>query len=172
MTLLIFVGPFGYYIGAIGPIVVVGSAIIVCFVVMAQVMYPTLFAVYAWISKADHDYNIEPAFDRFSSSYCAILLFIALVIICNKKDISIFMRMTSFGVIGVTLLMLSIFVTGIMSLVNTSFPVQVTQISFKQDWSADERTLSLFNMQFAPLVGILCAGFYLHSLGIPIARNS
>ena len=93
-------------------------------------MYPTLIAVYAWVSQTDPDYKIEPAFDRFSSSYCAILLFITLVIICNKKDISIFMRMTSFGVIGVTLLMFSIFVTGIVSLANTSFTAQVTQSSF------------------------------------------
>ena len=38
--------------------------------------------------------------------------------------------------------------------------------------NSDERILALFNKDFAPLIGILCAGFYLHSLGLPIARNS
>ena len=38
-------GPFGFYVGLIAPIILIGSAIVVCFIIMAQVIYPNILAI-------------------------------------------------------------------------------------------------------------------------------
>lgn len=43
--------------------------------------------------------------------------------ICSKKDIKIFMKIGSYGVIPVVLLMLFIMYTGIKSMTNTNFSI-------------------------------------------------
>ena len=129
----------GYHVAVFTPIILIGGAIVVCFVIMAQVTYPNVLAIYSWISNSNPQFRTEPSLSHFSMSHCAIGLFIMLVIICSKKDISIFMKMTSFGVIGVTLLMLFILVTGIIALTNTNFSVGNTE-SESEDWMlSDER---------------------------------
>ena len=90
-------------------------SIIVLFVIMSQVMYPDILAIYAWISGSTLGFDIEPSFTRFSTSYVSLFLFVVLVIICNKKDVNIFMRIGSFGVIFLVALMLFIIATGVIA---------------------------------------------------------
>jgi len=40
------------------------------------------------------------------------------------------------------------------------------------NWDNNYRTLVLFNSNFGPLAGILCAGYYLHTCALPIIRSS
>ena len=61
----------------------------------------------------------EPTLSQYSSSYCAIALFLSLLVLCSKKDLSIFMKVGSIGVIFVFMLILFIAITGIMALTNT-----------------------------------------------------
>ena len=110
-----FPGFKGYYLGLIAPAVIIASAIIVLFVIMSQVMYPDILAIYAWISGSTPGFDIEPSFTRFSTSYVSLFLFVVLVIICNKKDVNIFMRIGSFGVIFLVALMLFIIATGVIA---------------------------------------------------------
>ena len=109
----------GYYVALIAPIILIGSAIVVCFIIMAQVTYPNLLATYAWITRKNPHYYHEPSFSHFSTSHCALVLFVILVIICNKKDMGIFMRLSSTGVIFVVMLMLFIFTTGLLAFTDT-----------------------------------------------------
>lgn len=55
----------------------------------------------------------HPTFSNFSVSYCALFLFAVLVLICSKKDLSIFQKLSSVGAIFVITLMVFIVVVGV-----------------------------------------------------------
>ena len=40
------------------------------------------------------------------------------------------------------------------------------------DWNSDERTLVLFYGNFPQLLGVLCAGYFLHTCSLSIVRSS
>ena len=168
-----FLGSKGYYTGLIAPAILIAGAIIVFFVIMSQVMYPDMLAIYAWMGGSPPAFDIDPSFARFSTSYVSLLLFVVLVIICNKKDINIFMRIGSFGVIFVVFLMIFIIATGIIAFTDTTFSIGSTADSNATKWKdSNERVLVMFNTNFSPLLGILCTGYFLHTCSLPIVRSS
>ena len=119
-------GPFGFYVGLIAPIILIGSAIVVCFIIMAQVTYPNTLAVYAWASGTDPVPLREPSLTQFSSAHCSLVLFIILVILSSRKDMSIFMRLSSVGVFFIVILILFILVTGLLAFTDTNFSLRLT----------------------------------------------
>ena len=52
-TLRKFYGTKGYYTGLIAPAILIGGAVIAYFVIMSQVLYPIVLAIYAWTSGSD-----------------------------------------------------------------------------------------------------------------------
>ena len=116
---------------------------------------------------------MDPSFERFSPSYVGLILFVILVIICNKKDINIFLRVGSFGVIFVVLLMIFIIATGVIAFTDTTFVVGSAAESDNTDWAkSNKRILVMANVNFPPLLGILCTGYFLHTCALPIVRSS
>ena len=167
-----FLGPFGYYIGLCAPAILILGAIIVYFVIMCQMFYPIVLALYKWISGSNPAYYADPTFKHFSSSYCAMMLAVLLIYICSKKDLNIFMRIGSFGVIFIMLFVLYIIYNFIAATTNTTFEFGTTSESDLTIWSNNARTIVLFNSNFGPLAGILCAGYYLHTCSLPLIRSS
>ena len=104
-----------------------------------------ILAIYFWIGGVRADYKRDPTWDWFSSNYTAILIFIVICLVCSKKDIRIFMKIGSFGVIFVVMLMIFIVYTGIKSLTDTNYSIGTTAESDATDWTSDSRTLVLFN---------------------------
>ena len=49
-TLRKFYGTKGYYTGLIAPAILITGGVIVYFVIMSQVLYPNMLAIYAWSS--------------------------------------------------------------------------------------------------------------------------
>ena len=136
-------------------------------------MYPDLLAIYSWCTGTTaKNSSVDPSFTRFSTSYVSLVLFVVLVIISNKKDINIFMRIGSFGVIFVVLLMIFIIATGVVAFTDTKFSFGSTAESDATDWDKNERILVMFNLNFSPLLGILCTGYFLHTCSLPIVRSS
>ena len=83
------------------------------------------------------------------------------------------MRIGSFGVIFVIMLILFIIGTGVIALTDTHFSIGSTAESNVTDWlHSDERILVMFNVNFPPLLGILCTGYFLHTCSLPIIRSS
>ncbi len=56
----------GYYTGLIAPALLIVGAIIVYFVIMCQMLYPIMLAVYSWCSGASPTYYADPTFAHFS----------------------------------------------------------------------------------------------------------
>ena len=117
------IGAPGYYMGLIAPAVLILGAVAVFFVTMNQVLYPMILAVYVWIAgnKEEIVAKPDPTWEWFSGNYTAILLFVVMTALCSKKDIKIFMKIGSYGVIFVIMLMIFIIVTGVKALSDTSF---------------------------------------------------
>jgi len=109
--------------------VLIVGAVAVYYVIMCSVLYPILLAIYVWCSGANPEYQDKPTFSSFSTSYCAIFLFPILVWLCSKKDLKVFMKVGSFGIVFVVFLMLFIVTTGIISLGNTQFSVGPPYVS-------------------------------------------
>lgn len=82
------------------------------------------------------------------------------------------MKIGSFGVLFIIMLMIFIVVYGILAFGNTEFTIGTTAESNAVDWNSPERVLVLFNTNVSPLAGILCAGYFLHSCSLPIIRSS
>lgn len=118
---------------------------------MNQVLYPMILAMYVWISGSDEGvtYKQDPSWEWFSSNYTAMFIFVLVTAICSKKDMQIFMKIGSFGVIFVVMLMVFICYTGISTLTNTEFSVGTMEQSDATPWATtDKRTLVLFNSNF------------------------
>ena len=150
-TLKKFYGKFGYYAGLIAPAILILGAVACFFVTMNQVLYPMILAIYVWCSGKDESevtYREDPSWDWFSSNYTALLIFAIVTIVCNKKDIRIFMKIGSFGVIFVCMLMVFIIYQGIKSLSNTTYSFGTTADSDASVWTSNKRTLVLFNGNF------------------------
>jgi len=82
------------------------------------------------------------------------------------------MRIGSFGIVFVVMIMLFIIGVGILALTNTSFEFGSYKTSQLTDWDTDTRTLVLFYTNFSPLAGILCTGYFLHTCSLPILRSA
>jgi hypothetical protein len=135
------VGKFGLYAGLLAPALLVLGAVASFFVTMNQVLYPMVLAVYVWTTGRYDDVTYKSSsdttFEWFSSNYTAMFLFIVITAICSKKDLKVFMRVGSFGVIFVVMLMIFIIYTGINSMSNTDFSIGTTEESNKTDWKSD-----------------------------------
>jgi len=117
--------------------VLIVGAVAVYYVIMCSVLYPIILVIYVWISGANPVYQTKPTFSAFSTSYCAIGLFPILVWLCSKKDLKVFMKVGSFGIVFVVFLMLFIVTTGVISFGNTEFTVGPAYVSDQTDWQSN-----------------------------------
>jgi hypothetical protein len=82
------------------------------------------------------------------------------------------MRVGSLGVIFIVFLMIFIVAVGFKSLSNTEYNIVSYQNVDDTNWSSTVRTLTMFNLNFAPLAGDLCTGYFLHTCALPVLRAS
>jgi hypothetical protein len=162
----------GYYIGLVAPALLIVGAIIVYFVIMCQMLYPLVLAIYSWVSNTNPIFQPDPTFKHFSMNYCAAVLAVLLIWICSKKDLSMFMRIGSFGVIFIMGFVIYIIYNFFYAIETTSFVLGTEAESNDTIWTDSTRTLVMFNSNFGPLAGILCAGYYLHTCALPLIRSS
>lgn len=101
------------------------------------------------------------------------MLYPILILITSKKDLSIFMKVGSFGVVFIVFLMVFIVAVGIRAFSNSVFTLGSMEESDNTDWlNTSERTLVMFNLNFAPLAGDLCTGYFLHTCSLSVLRSS
>ena len=105
-------------------------------------------------------------------SYCALGLFVICVLVVQAKEMKIFMRLSSFGVIFTIMLVVFIIGTGALAFSDTDFSLGTTEESNATDWTSDQRILVMANINFPPLLGILCTGYFLHTVSLDIIRKS
>ena len=109
-------------------------------------------------------------FDVFSTSYVAVIMYVILVFVSMKKDLSIFIKMGSLGAVCVIVMIIFVVCYWIYSLTNTHYKVFVTPESADPMKPVlDFHYLFMFNPgKFSNLAALLCVGYYFHQFTIPI----
>lgn len=102
-----------------------------------------------------------------SLPYVCIMFSVLVFPVISKRELSLFIKIGSYGVLFVSIVMIFIFSTGLYSLFTTKF--DISSAEFSQE---EPRHLSLFKSDFGPLSGMMCLGYYLHNCVIPILRNA
>lgn len=172
-TLKKYYGNFGYYIGLIGPTVLIFGAITVYFVVIVQSAYPLILVLCNkgfGMNLAYVDPNAPPYynFSTLSASWIALFEYFKLVTLSMKKDLSVFMKMGFLGAVCVLSMITFVVIYGFISIGNTSYEFKTTPGDSDnkgllwQDFDVATQDILLFNSNFSNLAGVLCAGYFIH----------
>ena len=91
-------------------------------------------------------------------------MFIVLVLICMKKDLTIFMKMSSIGAGCVTCLIIFVIIYGFLGISDTKYKIYASPggIPHPLDPKSEYHNILLFNSGFSSLAGSLCAGYFMH----------
>ena len=82
-----------------------------------------------------------------------MLVFSVQVFITMKRDLSVFIKLMSFGTYFIMALMLFIVAVGIYGFTNTHYVIENSSVPVTMDPLDDHRVLYLFNTNFSPLAG-------------------
>jgi hypothetical protein len=111
----------------------------------------------AWFGGIPTDSN-GIHFEAFSQTYTAMIVFAIQVFVTMKRDLSIFIKLMSYGTYFIMGLMLFIVAVGLFGFTNTTYhsafpgdPVFPTDPIINP--SDNNRNLFLFNTNFSPLAG-------------------
>ncbi|CDW86646.1 UNKNOWN [Stylonychia lemnae] len=170
-TLQRYFGKFGSYLGILSAIFALMIPLMFFFQIICQTLFPSIIAMTSTLQNPTID--LYPDFSKFSYSYTCLAIFALLFIVSLKKDLKIFIKINSFGVIFTIIIILFLIGVGVSALQDTNFEVVETYDNSQQnDIESESYTLQLYSLQFAPLMGIMNGGFYFHNLAIPILKNS
>lgn len=102
---------------------------------------------------------MSPKFDGFSYSYVCISIFLILFVLSSFRNLSIFVKINTFGVVFTIIIVGFILYQGLNN---------VKEVTFL----TNHGMIVMFNKNYTCLFGILCGGFYLHNISLPIYRNA
>ena len=112
--------------GLIGLGLIIFGALVAYFNVIVSNIYSVLFLLLIKVFKFDIDYiqhDPQPFknFKTFSPAWMSLVMYCIIVPVTLKKDLSIFIKMGSFGSFCCTMLIFYVIFTGFKSLENTTF---------------------------------------------------
>ena len=95
-----------------------------------------------------------------------------------SPNLQLFVKINSFGVIFIAIIIVFICGMGFYAFSNTTFTY--SKSTFDEYIIAEELDpstpylayIALFQKHFAPLMGILGGGFYFHNISLPVIRNN
>ena len=129
ITLKRYFGSWGYYAGIVFPFFTLMGAIIVLFIILSELLYPILLALYYWVFVSGDTMPVaqtEPVFFTFSSAYTALFLYFLLVLVSSKKNLGVFIRLGSMGSIFVSMLIIGIVCLAAYSFKTTEYQFGTT----------------------------------------------
>ena len=97
------------------------------------------------------------------------------LVITAKKDLSIFIRLMTYGSAFIIALVLFIIGFGFYGIGTTNYEVLPTSEPvpcITRTDSGQHGYIKLFNADFSPLAGALGIGYFLHTVSLPIVRNN
>lgn len=112
----------------------------------------------------------EINFAKYSLPYTCILMFFVMLPVITKKDFSIFIKINSVGALFVVIILTFIVGNGIYSMSISEFTFDTLQPI--EVLVPPANTIYLVRTGFSSLAGMLCLGYYLHNVCIPIIKNN
>ncbi len=174
-TLYKYWGKWAYYCGFISTLLIMVAAVTAYFINLSSMLYYIALALGEWIINPAVPYKpVNNAdFSTFSLAYMAIVVFVIEMLITAKKDLTIFIRLMSYGSAFIMALIVFIIGFGFYGLGTSHY--EVAPASFVIPPYTDSegpRYIKLFNADFSPLAGALGIGYFLHTVSLPIVRNN
>ena len=169
-------GKRGYYGGMTAFIIMLTIPIILYFQLLSQFLFSILLPIIEIFNHEDHiidpkvDFEVID-FSKFSYSWTCLLIFIVLFILTARRDLSIFIKINTFGVIFTIIVILFIITYGLIGLAKGGYEYD-TFVDNKEDETLGNGKVVLFATAYSHLMGTLGGGFYLHNISLPIYRNS
>lgn len=172
-TLYKYWGKWAYYCGFISTLLIMIAAVTAYFINLSSMLYYIVLAIADWTSGNEFTPINSADFSKFSLAYMAILVFVIEFIITAKKDLSIFIRLMSYGSAFIISLIVFIIAFGFYGIGTTKYEIVSpgTVIEPYTD-KTPFRDIKLFNSDFSPLAGSLGIGYFLHTVSLPIVRNN
>lgn len=174
-TLKRFFGQRGWNIGMACYIVNLYVPILIFFQLMAQFLCPVILLI---ISGGSKDMDLEPSWNTFNYTWTCVLIFAIVFAMTAIKDMNIFVRINSFGVIFIFMIIFIIAGNGVYGIIGTDFTTNID----KYNAYVDEKIIDpkipylayiqLFGSSVAVLMGLLGGGFYFHNISLPVIRGS
>lgn len=118
-TLYKYWGKWAYYCGFISTLLIMVAAVTAYFINLSSMLYYIFLAIIDWVAGKNLIPINEADFGQFSLAYMAVLVFVMEMIITSKKDLSIFIRLMSFGSAFIIALILFIIGFGVYGLATT-----------------------------------------------------
>jgi len=109
-------GKKGFYIGMSLFIMMLFIPIIIFFQLMAQFLFPVILFVIELFTGDDRSMTLDMDFGEFSYSWTCVLVFIIMFALTARKDLSIFIKINTFGVVFTMIIITFILVVGIWGL--------------------------------------------------------
>lgn len=122
-TLYKYWGKWAYYCGFISTLLIMVAAVCAYFVILSQMLYFILLALIEWIFRTRIEAVTTADFSHFSLAYMALVVFAIEFTITLKKDLTIFIKLMSFGSIFIVALILFIVGFGFYALGTTNFEI-------------------------------------------------
>jgi len=170
-------GPCGRVLQIASNVLLNGGAMCIYFLIIKYLKYlffsQNLFPILAFILnlfglKVDMEKDVKPDFGKFSMIYSGIVLCCILFPLLILKKITFLIKINSFGIYFVSVLIFFILYTGVSSLINTNFDFQYLN---NEDYALNKH-LYLFGTDPFKLAGQLTLGYFSHSFVISILKNS
>ena len=146
---------------------------------MAQALYPVILTfIDLSTGEKSEDVNTDVDWNSFSYTWTCVLILFVEFVMTLRRDLDIYIKLNTIGVLGIIILMVYIIVTGLVGIAETDYTTnkhEYDEYLEKVDSGISTPYLAyieLFASQYARLMGILGGGFYLHNISLPIiARN-
>ena len=122
-TLYKYWGTWAYYCGFISTLLIMVAAVCAYFVILSQMLYFITLALIEWIFRTHIEAVTTADFSKFSLAYMALVVFAVEFTITLKKDLTIFIKLMSFGSIFIISLILFIIGFGFYALGTTHFEI-------------------------------------------------
>jgi hypothetical protein len=149
------------------------AAVTSYFINLSTMLYYIALGLADWISGNNYKPVNSADFSTFSLAYMAILVFLIELLVTSKKDLSIFIRLMSYGSAFIIALILFIIGFGFYGVATTDYVVVGSSYHIDPyTEESKERYLKLFYTDFSPLAGALGIGYFLHTVSLPIVRNN
>lgn len=161
-------GAKGWYFGMFCFILMLSIPVILYVQLLSQLLFPVILAILGQDKDAT-DLNMD--FGEFSYSYTVLIVFALLFLITAKRDLAIFVKINTFGVLFTIINICFIVGVGIYSLADSRVSFHLSPDVKKPEKRADghyDVYLIMFGKSFGGLMGILAGGYYLHNISLPI----
>ena len=112
--------------------------------------------------------SLECLFGQFSVIYCGVLISCLIFPLLIMKNIGVLMKLNSYGIYLVSILLVFVYGVGVYSLINTKFEFNY----YKNTETSETRYIYLFGDKISTLAGTFSLGFFSHSFVLPLMKNN